>query len=157
MILINGCQQQHDMQKLQNQVDSINEQLATAMMVNDYDSYLKFYTEDAISLPSYGPMLKGMDALKEDVEKQREMDMKITSFSIKSTDLWASGKFVIDIGTYEMGMEMPEAPGEVWNDKGKYLTVFEIQEDGSLLMKADTWNTDLNPWEEMMNAQENGK
>ena len=52
-----------------------------------------------------------------------------------------------------MSMNWPDAPGGVWSDKGKYLTLYEIQEDGSLLMKADTWNTDNNPWEDMAAAQ----
>jgi hypothetical protein len=42
-------------------------------------------------------------------------------------------------------------------DNGKYLTLFEIQQDGSLLIKVDTWNTDLNPWEAMMANQEEDK
>jgi hypothetical protein len=45
-------------------------------------------------------------------------------------------------------MEIPMMP-EPFNDVGKYMTVYEIQEDGSLKIKAETWNTDLNPWAAM--------
>lgn len=145
-----GCQKHHDIDKLKAEINSINEKLSKAILENDHDTPLKLYTEDAISLPSYQPMIKGMEALKEAAEKQIENPMNMKTFKITSTDVWVSGMFVVDIGTYSLTMEMPDAPGGEMKDQGKYLTLFEIQRDGSLLMKADTWNTDFNPWEAMM-------
>ena len=157
LIFTIGCEKQHDIQKLQEQVDAVNDEIVEAIMTNNQEATLKFYTEDAISLPSYQPMIRGMEALKAEVEKQKEMPMNWKSFTLTTNELWASGMFVVDIGTYEMTMEWPDAPGGVWSDTGKYMTLFEIQKDGSLLMKADTWNTDTNPWEEMMKDQEEEK
>jgi hypothetical protein len=93
-------------------------------------------------------MMKGMEAFKENIKNQPPMEMK--SFTITSTDILVSGNFVVDIGTYDIVMNMPEMPTGEMPDKGKYLTLYEIQKDGSLLIKADTWNTDFNPWEMMM-------
>jgi hypothetical protein len=31
------------------------------------------------------------------------------------------------------------------SDKGKYLTIYERDANGSLKIKVETWNTDLNP------------
>jgi ketosteroid isomerase-like protein len=152
-----GCQQQHDLKKLQGQVDVINDEIVKAILQNDSEGPLKFYTEDLVSLPSYQPMIKGMDALKAEAEKQKEMPMNMKTFNMNSTDLWASGKFVVEIGTYDLTMDWPDAPGGVWSDNGKYLTLYEIQEDGSLLIKAETWNTDTNPWQDMMKMQEEKK
>ena len=149
-----GCQQEHDLDKIKSQVNIINDELTKIMLANDSEAVLKLYTDDAISLPSYEPMIKGMEALKAQTEKQKEMPMKMKSFSLTSTDVWASGKFVVDIGTYDLVIDMPEMPGGEMKDHGKYLTLFEIQKDGSLLMKAETWNTDTNPWEDMMKHQE---
>jgi len=148
-----GCQQQHDIDKLKSEINIINDELTKAMLANDSDAALKFYTQDAISLPSYQPMIRGMEDLKADADKQKQMPLNMKSFSLTSTDVWVSGKFVVEIGTYNLIMEMPEMPGGEMKDKGKYLTVFEIQDDGSLLMKAETWNTDTNPWEEIMKHQ----
>jgi hypothetical protein len=43
-----------------------------------------------------------------------------------------------------------------WADNGKYITIWEMQKDGSIKIKVETWNTDHNPWEEMqqMNQEE---
>jgi len=157
VVLLMGCEKHHDVEKLKAEVNSINDQLSKAILENDHDGPLKFYTEDAISLPSYQPMIKGMDALKEQTEKQKEHPMNMKTFKITSTDVWVSGMFVVDIGTYSLTMEMPDAPGGEIKDQGKYLTLFEIQKDGSLLMKADTWNTDFNPWEAMMQDHDGGE
>jgi ketosteroid isomerase-like protein len=35
------------------------------------------------------------------------------------------------------------------NDNGKYMTVWEKQSDGSWKVKAETWNSDNNPWADM--------
>jgi ketosteroid isomerase-like protein len=144
-----GCQQQHDMEKITVQVNEINDLMTKSMLDNDSEAMLKLYTDDAISMPSYQPMMKGMEAFKENIKNQLPMEMK--SFTITSTDILVSGNFVVDIGTYDLVMKM--ADGEV-PDKGKYLTLFEIQKDGSLLIKVETWNTDFNPWEMMMEHQE---
>jgi ketosteroid isomerase-like protein len=153
-LIFSGCEQKHDMQLMQSKVDAINAEMTKLIMENNSEGWLKLYTEDAISLPSYQPMLKGIDALREESEKQKDSPTSMKDFNIVSTDLWASGKFVIDIGTYNMTMDWPEAPGGEWSDQGKYMTLYEIQPDGSLLIKADTWNTDNNPWEQMASGQE---
>ena len=149
-----GCEQQYDIENLKTDVTLINDQITKAMLENDHESSFKFYTEDAISLPSYQPMIKGLEAIKAQSEKQKEMPMDMRTFSLNTTDVWVSGNFVVEIGTYNLTMGMPDAPGGEIADQGKYLTLFEIQKDGSLLIKADTWNTDYNPWEAMMNHEE---
>lgn len=147
-----GCQQQHNIEALKMEINSINNKLSKAIVEQDNESIFPMYTEDAISLPSYQPIIKGIEAIKANAEK--EMPAKMNSFTLNSTDVWVSGNFVIDIGIYKLSMDMPNSPEGEWTDNGKYLTVFEIQKDGSLLMKADIWNTDVNPWREMMQHQE---
>jgi hypothetical protein len=45
------------------------------------------------------------------------------------------------------GMEKP------MDDRGKYLTIWEKQKDGSLKVKIETWNSDINPMS-MMKSNE---
>lgn len=143
-----GCQQQPNMEKITAQVNEMNNLMTKTIMENDSETILEYYTDDAISMPSYQPMMKGMEAFKDHSKNQPPMDMK--KFTLTSTDIFVSGNFVVDIGTYDLIIKMPEVPGGEMPDKGKYLTLYEIQKDGSLLIKVDTWNTDTNPWEMMM-------
>jgi hypothetical protein len=48
---------------------------------------------------------------------------------------------VIEIGNFKIELDMPGMPGI--KDQGKYMTVY-VREGGSLKIKAETWNTDMN-------------
>ncbi len=73
--------------------------------------------------------------------------MKMTAFELIATDVIVEGNIAIEIGTYTVSMEMP-GMGLI-DDNGKYMNVWEKQEDGSMKIKADIWNTNLNPWMKM--------
>ena len=146
-----GCQQQHDIEKLKTQITEMNDIMVKSIMENDPEASLKLFADDIISMPSYQPMMKGIETIREKSKDQPEMKMK--SFTLTTTDVLVSGDFVVEIGTYDLVVDMPEDQGGEFPDKGKYLTLFEVQKNGSLLIKADTWNTDFNPWEMMMEQQ----
>jgi len=54
--------------------------------------------------------------------------------------------YVIETGHYDISMQMPKMEQPL-NDKGKYITVWQRQSDGSLKILVETWNTDTNPME----------
>jgi hypothetical protein len=41
-----------------------------------------------------------------------------------------------------------------WPDNGKYITIWEIQKDGTPKIKVETWNTDNNPWAQMEQSKQ---
>ncbi|HEY6437153.1 MAG TPA: DUF4440 domain-containing protein [Ignavibacteriaceae bacterium] len=143
---------------LQKQVQMMNDQMSALMLSGDNDSIWEYYSEDVISMPSYQPTAKGLDACKKSSQQMMESGMKITAFKSTNTDLMVSGDFVVDIGTYEITLTMPQMGDMPWTDKGKYMTVWEMQDDGSMLVVAETWNPDGNPWMEMqkMGAPQEG-
>ncbi|MCB0732396.1 MAG: hypothetical protein KDC88_15330 [Ignavibacteriae bacterium] len=154
-ILIIGCSQGQDAVKqftqdaLKAEIVKMNDLSRKAMLSGDFESTLQNYTKDAISLPDYQPMAKGIEALKKNVEMQKQNPMSFTKFELTSTDFWQTSNQVVDIGTYDMSMPMPQMPGGEYTDQGKYLNIYEIQIDGSLLIKVETWNSDVNPWMQM--------
>ena len=142
-----------DMDEIREKVDAINATLTKAMLENDMDTPISLYADECWSLPSYSPMLKGKAALKKAAKENTENPMKMTAFNLKTVDLFTCGDLIIEIGKYDLALEMPGMPEPV-TDVGKYLTIYEMQDDGNLLMKVDTWNTDLNPWEMMDDDQD---
>ena len=56
---------------------------------------------------------------------------------------------ITEIGTYKISMTMPNMDKPM-EDHGKYLTIWEKQKDGSLKVKVETWNSDVDPMS-MMN------
>ena len=144
---------------LQKKVQKMNDEMSKMMMSGDEESMWSYYSEDVISMPSYQPMMKGIDACKESSNQMMESGMEIITFKSVNEEIKVSGDFVIDIGTYNISMSLPQMGDQPWSDNGKYMTIWEMQDDGSMLVIAETWNTDNNPWEEMkqMGAPEGKK
>ena len=141
-----------DTAELKKKIQAMNDEAAKMMVANDAAGMWANYSEDVISMPSYEPMLKGIEACKESYKKMTESGMKMTAFKSVVTDIIDAGDYVVDIGTYKISMSVPgmDMP---WDDHGKYMTIWEKQDDGSLKIKVETWNTDVNPWEEMQKMQ----
>jgi ketosteroid isomerase-like protein len=142
-----------DIAELKEKVQMMNDMYADVMINGDASTLWQHYTDDVISMPSYEPMMKGIDACKASYKRMMESGMKMTAFKTTVTDVMQSGNMVVDIGTYEITMMIPQMGDQPWSDHGKYMTIWELQADGSLKVKVETWNTDVNPWEEMQKMQ----
>jgi len=135
----------------------MNDEFAEVMISGDPSTLWEHYTADVISMPSYEPMVRGIEACKESYKKMTESGMKMTAFKSTVTDVMEAGNLVVDIGTYEITMTIPEMGDMPYTDHGKYMTIWEKQDDGSLKVKVETWNSDVNPWEEMKKMQAPGE
>ena len=129
---------------LMKEVTAIGDALSRAMVEKDVDLMLGMYAEDAISLPNYGPRMQGMEAFRQNHAQMEAAGMKVLSFESEPTEVWQAGDQVIEIGKYEISLEMAGMPGQI-DDQGKYLTIYERNADGELKIKVETWNTDFNP------------
>lgn len=131
------------------QIEKINKESVAAMLANNTEKSMSFYTSDAISLPSYDKMLEGKDAIRKSNEAMIKAGWKVTSFEPVTLKVMSCEKMITEIGTYKISFSMTgmEKPME---DVGKYITIWEKQADGSLKIKIETWNTDTNPMEKKM-------
>ena len=144
-----------DEAELKAKFNEMNKKFSQMMVDGNHSEMLKWYADDAISMPSYQPMLRGIDALKKAQEMDEKSGTKITAFSLQTTDVMPAGDYFIEIGTYTISMEIPEM-GSI-DDYGKYLNVWE-QDGDKWELKVDIWNTDMNPWMAMEGeAEEMGK
>ena len=134
-------------EKLKAKIEKINAKLAEGMLSGDHTKGLIFYLDDAISLPSYQPMLNGIEEITKSATSANNSGMEVLSFELQTKKVEVCGDLVIEIGTYKISMTWEGMPEPV-NDEGKYVTVWEKQADGSLKIKIDTWNSDINPWAE---------
>ena len=147
--------QAQDVGDMKAKFNEISNKFAKMMLDNDYNGLLSFYADDIISMPSYQPEIRGIDAVKKAMEMDQKSGNKMTAFSLNTTDVIPAGNYYIEIGTWTLtmnivGMEMP------YNDNGKYLNVWEKQDDGSFKMKVETWNSDINPWKMMQGEKHEG-
>jgi ketosteroid isomerase-like protein len=128
-----------DIAKARQEVVAFNDKVEKEMVAGIVDTTMSQYTDDAVSMPNNGPMLKGKAAIKEYFSKMMSMGVKFTAVDFTNTDLAAGGPYVYDIGTYAMTFQIRGMPE--FTDHGKYMTIFERVADGSLKIKAETWNT----------------
>ena len=129
---------------LKSQIDKINKEMSIAMIQGNSDKMLSMYTDDAISLPSYRPMQVGLAEIRKANEEDVKSGWKTTAFELNNQKIITAGNLVTDIGTYKISMSMPGSDKPM-DDHGKYLTIYEKQKDGSLKVKVETWNTDVDP------------
>jgi uncharacterized protein (TIGR02246 family) len=148
-VVFTGTARAQSNEDLKSKIEKMNQEMTKAMMTGNVQANLKFYTDDAISMPNNGPMVKGIDGIRKSNEAMQSEGVKITNFEINTLQVNSSGNMVSEIGTYKMSMTMAGGSGEM-KDEGKYLNLWEKQPDGSLKIKTEIWNTDSNP---MMQGQ----
>lgn len=125
-------------------IEAMNKEMVKYMIAGNSEKMLAMYTDDAVSLPSYEPMHDGLPAIKKASEDMAKSGVKFTSFEPTVVKVLVNGNMITEIGTYKVTMTMP-GMDQPMNDHGKYLTVWEKQKDGSLKVKIETWNSDVNP------------
>lgn len=125
-------------------IEKINKEMTQYMLEGNSEKSMSLYADDAISLPSYEPMHEGIASIRKANQEMIKSGMKVTAFEPVTLKVMVSGDMITEIGTYKISMSIPgmEAP---MNDHGKYITIWEKQKDGSLKVKVDTWNTDVDP------------
>ncbi|MEK7669696.1 MAG: DUF4440 domain-containing protein [Bacteroidota bacterium] len=140
-LLLASCgSPQPDMAALKKTVEEYNAASIEAMKSGNSDKVLAYYTEDAMEMAPNMAMFKGKAAIK-DFQGQMSKMMKINDAKFTSVDIDAGGKVAYEVGTYEMTMTMGSGPSI--NDKGKYIAIWKLQEDGSWKVSAETWNSDM--------------
>jgi len=132
-----------DVDAIRKSIESMTEAMEGEMEAGTFDTTMARYTDDAISMPNFGPMLKGKEAIKGYYNQMQGMGMTMKDVDFTVTDVQVGGPYAYEVGTYKMTIVMPgmiEMP-----DEGKYLTVWERGADGSWKIKIETWNTDTQP------------
>jgi uncharacterized protein (TIGR02246 family) len=137
---------QKDDGKLKAEIKTLNDKMIKAGLANDLESVLSIYSDDVISMPSYGPMVRGKKALMEKNKKDMESGFKMLSMNINTDEVFPDKQYITEVGHYDIKMTIP-GMAEPMNDNGKYVTIWERQTDGSLKVFIETWNTDVNPME----------
>lgn len=136
-------------------IESINKQMAKDMIAGNNEKNLSLYTDDAVSMPSYGPLQDGIAAIRKANADMAKSGMKFNSFETTILKVLPGGNLITEIGTYKMNMSM-QGMDKPMDDHGKYVTVWEKQKDGSLKVKVEIWNSDVDPTQMMKDMQQSG-
>lgn len=146
-----------DNPNLKSEIQDLNNKMADAVKNQNTSAIMDFYADDAISLPSYQPMIKGKDAIRQQNEKDMKEGSTLTDMKLNTDQVFGSGDMVYEVGTYNVTFKMAGTSSDqsTMNDNGKYLTVWQ-KVNGQWKVKAEIWNTDRTP-SEMMQAMDKNK
>jgi len=140
---------------LKAKIEKLNQGYIEATIAGDIDGILSYLTDDFIYMPNYSKMTRGIEAARADEEATQEAGLKVLDFTLTTLDVYDCGDLVYEIGLYTIKMEMPTMPEPI-KDNGKYVVIWEKQKK-ELKMKLDIWNTDVNPWADMIGKPEKGE
>jgi uncharacterized protein (TIGR02246 family) len=94
------------------------------------------YTENATLLPPGQPAISGRQNIQQ--FWQGFFDAGASDARLKSIQISGSGDLAYEVGEYSA--MMPQPSGDTAPGTGKYLVVFERQQDGQLKMVADMFS-----------------
>ena len=128
-----------------------DKEFAKNMLEGGMEKNLHMYAADAISMPNYAPMAEGIEAITKASAEDSKKGTKYNSFELTAQKIIPNGNQITEIGTYKLNVTVPGMDKPV-DDHGKYLNIWEKQKDGSLKIKIETWNSDVDPMEMMKNT-----
>ena len=139
-LFIISCNPSDDYDSNILEIKKVNQKYLEFYNSGNYEGVASLHTEDAVVMPPNVPARIGKDQIMSAIKE--EVDMGFTDLKFIENDIKIFGNLAYDEGSYSLNVKSEK--GEVIdNDSGKYLVVWEKQNDGSWLMKKDIWNSDL--------------
>jgi ketosteroid isomerase-like protein len=118
-------------------IDDVTRRFAERMLKGDVVGTARLYTPDAVLMPPNHPNVSGQSAISDYLGTFP----KVARFSASNDEIDGCGDIAYVRGRYEMTLE-PEG-GEPFIDCGAYLEIRRRQDDGSWLIAADMFNSDV--------------
>ncbi|OGU69943.1 MAG: hypothetical protein A2499_18750 [Stygiobacter sp. RIFOXYC12_FULL_38_8] len=133
---------------LEKSLKETNRIIEEAIYKSDYETLLKYYTEDVILVPNFQPVLRGKSAVRENYMKQAKAGIKIHSFRANPEKIWSGGNEVYDYGSFGFSVSSFETK-HPYAYTGSYFIIREKQPNNFFLIKYFISNLDFNPCKEM--------
>ena len=123
-------------------IEQSNAKFADAVKQGDSVGMAANYADDAVMMMGGMPALRGRSEIAKAVtgmfQSMKGGDVKLTTSQVD-----VGGDYAIETGSYEMTTTPPG--GKPMTEKGKYITVWKKQPDGSWKIYRDIANTDAPP------------
>jgi|GEM_PF-942435 len=142
LIVAAGCAPKADAPKDVAAIKAMAEAWGPAESAGDAAALTEQYADGAVQLPPNGPMRVGKEAIHSAFRTDFDQYIHGTVLDV-AEDVRVAGDIAFARGTYTTKMT-PKVPGAaIFDDKGKWLTAYRRQADGSWKVVIDTWNSDL--------------
>ncbi len=141
-LFIFSCSSSIDHESNILEIKKVNQKYLEFYNSGNYEGVASLHTEDAVVMPPNVLSRIGKDQIMSAIKD--EISMGFTDLKFVENDIKIFGTLAYDEGSYTLNIKSDS--GEIiGNDSGKYLVVWEKQNDGRWLMKKDIWNSNLPP------------
>ena len=128
-------------QKAADAIRTADQQWMAAYAAKDVDKSAAFMAPDGAIYAPNAPAAQGLEAVKSMTAEMFKLpDVKL-SWTPTLVEAAKSGDLGFSSGTYEFSFKDPS--GKTVSDKGKYVTVWKKQADGSWKVVRDIFNSDM--------------
>ena len=117
---------------------AIDQKFVDAVLAKNWPAAAALYTAEASFMPPNGPEVKGPAA----IQAWMGAFPPVTSFTLEPQEIDGVGDLAYVRGTYTMSFTLPGATAPT-EDRGKYIVIERKQADGSWLISADIFNSDV--------------
>lgn len=131
-----------DVAAVRQAIEQGNAKFAMALQQGDTAAMVSAYTDDAIVMPQGEPAWNGRAAIATGAARMLQA-VRFGDVKLATSNIDIAGDYAIETGTFEWTVT-PKG-GKPAPDKGKYLTVWKKQADGSWKLFRDIFNTDMAP------------
>jgi uncharacterized protein (TIGR02246 family) len=111
-----------------------------AAQAKDVNKAVSFYADDALQFHDKGPLAKGKTEIRAGWEQLEAEPGANLSFALTGIEVARSGDLAYEYGTFDFASK--DKKGKTVDEKGKYVTVWKKQADGSWKVAADIANSD---------------
>ena len=122
-------------------IKTLNDEWSKAGAAKDSAKFVSYYSADATVMLPNEPILKGMENIKAVAGPM----MQDPNFSLTFTTDKVEVSGVLGYTQGAVSVTTTGRDGKPFQDKGKYLTVWKKQDDGSWKATEDIFNSDLPP------------
>ncbi len=141
VLAVSGCAPQVDVEADKAAIRDLSDvQWLNAEQAKDVDTVLSFFADDASSFPPNASIVTGIEAIRARLSEEYSGPRFAISWQTTKVEVSRSGDLAYSHGTHEVTVNDPE--GNPVTDKGKWVTVWEKQPDGTWKVVVDIWNTD---------------
>ena len=120
-------------------IEAANAKYTDAVRRGDTTTIAERYADDAIYLPAEQAAWRGRDAIRQGFGREIRVN-GVKSDSLTTEDVMVSGDLAVETGRYVTRMQ-PSGRSEI-TEKGKSITVWRRQADGTWKVVRDIWNSD---------------
>jgi ketosteroid isomerase-like protein len=140
LFLISCTQQQaeFDSASARKAIEDANAKMSSYAAKGDSVDFANLYT-DAIVLPPNSNIVQGHDAIESYWGSTLRLGKINVQLNIK--DVFGSGNIAVETGNHDIYIK-PEGTTPIM-DHGKYMVIWEKQNDNSWKLKRDMWSSDL--------------